>query len=230
MTSTVRLLLLSAAVAATVAACQRREDKAETPPPAPITAAPVDPAAYLAGGAVAKWIELSRLHPSAALGTLTTSNGQPVAREIFDLVDTLNAEKEAQQKRWGVRPHKVSLFSAYDFREGRLAGFTAGAGWRWRSGNVIGESSQGREIRGSIITAADLLLGYSRRFARLPGRVRFQLNVTNVLDRTDIIPARFATSASAPDGFVLPGGRGVAYSRYDLVAPREFRFTTTWSY
>ena len=45
MTSTVRLLLLSAAVAATVAACQRREDKAETPPPAPITAAPVDPAA-----------------------------------------------------------------------------------------------------------------------------------------------------------------------------------------
>ncbi|MFN4068773.1 MAG: DUF3298 domain-containing protein [Brevundimonas aurantiaca] len=44
MTSTLRLLL-SVAVAATVAACQRREDKAETPPPAPITAAPVDPAA-----------------------------------------------------------------------------------------------------------------------------------------------------------------------------------------
>lgn len=190
----------------------------------------VDPAAYLAGGAVAKWIELSRLHPASAIGTLTTSSGVPVAREIFDLVDTLNAEKEAQQKRWGVRPHKVSLFTAYDFREGRLAGLTTGAGWRWRSGNVIGESSQGREIRGSIITAADLMLGYTRRFPRLPGRVRFQLNVSNVLDRTDIIPARFATSASAPDGFVLPGGRGVAYSRYDLVAPREFRFTTTWSY
>jgi hypothetical protein len=29
---------------------------------------------------------------------------------------------------------------------------------------------------------------------------------------------------------MLPGGRGLAYSRYDLVAPREFRFTTTWSY
>ena len=57
----------------------------------------------------------------------------PVAREIFDLVDTLNDEKEAQQKRWGVRPHKVSLFTAYDFRGGRLAGLTAGGGWRWRS-------------------------------------------------------------------------------------------------
>ena len=45
MTSTLRLLLLSVAVAATVAACQRREDKAETAPPAPIAAAPVDPAA-----------------------------------------------------------------------------------------------------------------------------------------------------------------------------------------
>ncbi len=31
-------------------------------------------------------------------------------------------------------------------------------------------------------------------------------------------------------GFNLPGGRGVAYSRYDLVTPREFRFTTMYSF
>jgi hypothetical protein len=30
---------------------------------------------------------------------------------------------------------------------------------------------------------------------------------------------------------VLPGsGRGLAYSRYDLVAPREVKFTTTYSF
>ena len=139
-------------------------------------------------------------------------------------------EKESQQKRWGVRPHKISFFSAYDFRSGWLEGFTIGGGWRWRSANVIGESSKSEEIAGSVITAADLMMGYTRKFSPLPGRVRFQLNVANLFNRTDIIPARLATSATAPDGFLLPGGRGVAYTRYDLVAPREFRFTTTYSF
>ena len=34
----------------------------------------------------------------------------------------------------------------------------------------------------------------------------------------------------APGGFALPGGRGLANSRYDLVAPRDVRFTTTYSF
>ncbi|MBI5770346.1 MAG: TonB-dependent receptor plug domain-containing protein [Verrucomicrobia bacterium] len=190
----------------------------------------VDPAAYLPGRTIAKWIELSRQQPGAALGTLTTSSGITVAQEIFNLVDTLNSEKESQQKRWGVRPHKISLFTAYDFKSGRLNGVTLGGGWRWRSANVIGSNSKDQEIRGRVITAADAMLGYTRKFQGLPGRVRFQLNVSNLLDRTDIIPSRLATGATARDGFLLPGGRGVAYSRYDLVQPREYRFTTTYSF
>ncbi|MBL9200846.1 MAG: hypothetical protein JNL39_10085, partial [Opitutaceae bacterium] len=75
------------------------------------------------------------------------------------------------------------------------------------------------------------MLAYARKFRGLPGRVRFQLNVNNLLDRTDIIPSRLAFSATAaPDGFNLPGGRGPAYTRYDLVQPREIRFTTTYSF
>ncbi len=190
----------------------------------------VNPAAFEAGGAVAKWIELGALNPAANLSTLTTSTSVTIAQEVFDLVDTLNDEREQQIKRWGVRPHKISLFTAYDFREGRLAGFTVGGGWRWRSANVIGSNSQGQEVTGKVITAADLMMGYTRKFKGLPGRVRFQMNVSNLLDRTDIIPSRLATSETTPDGFMLPGGRGVAYSRYDLVAPREFRFTTTYSF
>jgi hypothetical protein len=91
----------------------------------------VDPGAYAPGGAVAKWIELSRLSSAADLGSVTTSGSIPIAQEIFNLVDTLNDEKEAQQKRWGVRPHKISLFTAYDFKRGRLEGSrwaAAGAG------------------------------------------------------------------------------------------------------
>jgi outer membrane receptor protein involved in Fe transport len=190
----------------------------------------VDPTAFTPGKAVARWLELGALRPQADVTVLTTSNGNTIAQEIYNLVDTMNAERDDEEKRWGLRPHKVSLFTAYDFREGRLRGFTVGGGWRWRSANVIGSDSKGNEVIGKPITANDVMIAYTRKFDRVRGRVRFQLNVSNVLDHTDILPVRIATGAAAPDGFILPGGRGLAYSRYDLVAPREFRFTTTWSY
>jgi outer membrane receptor for ferric coprogen and ferric-rhodotorulic acid len=190
----------------------------------------VDPAAYAPEGTVARWIGLARQSPAAEPGTLTTSTGVTLAQEIFDLVETLNDEKEAQQKRWGVRPHKISFFSAYDFRAGRLAGLTVGGGWRWRSANVIGADATGREITGRVLTAVDLLFAYSLRVPGAPGRLRLQLNVSNALDRGGIVPARLATGVAAPDGFQVPGGRGLGYTRFDLIQPRELRFTTTYSF
>jgi iron complex outermembrane recepter protein len=191
----------------------------------------VDPTAFEQGGTIARWIELGAMHPNANLSTLATgSTGVTVAQEVFNIVDNLNREKEQQEKRWGVRPHKISLFTAYDFREGMLKGFTVGGGWRWRSANIIGSDSAGKEITGKVITAADMMMAYTTRFKGLPGRVRFQVNVANLFDRRDIIPVRLSTSDNAPDGYILPGDRGLAYSRYDLVAPREFRFTTTYSF
>ena len=190
----------------------------------------IDTRAIESGGAIAKWIELGQKAPAADPSTLTTSNGATVAEEIFNLVEAFNDEREQQIKRWGVRPHKISLFTAYDFRTGALEGFTLGGGWRWRSANVIGSNAKGEEVTGRVITATDLMLGYSRKFRHLPGRFRFQLNVNNLLDQSDIIPSRIAFSASAPDGYLLPGGRGIAYTRYDLVQPREVRFTTTYSF
>ena len=189
----------------------------------------VNPSAYETGKGVARWLELGAQRPQANVSTLTTSNGQTVAQEIFNLVDTMNDEREQEERRWGLRPHKVSLFTAYDFRQGRLKGWTIGGGWRWRTANVIGEDGQGREITGRAIRANDMLIAYTYRLQRL-GQIKFQLNVTNILDDTQIIPVRIATGATAPDGFMLPGNRGISYSRYDLVAPRDFRFTTTWSY
>ena len=190
----------------------------------------IDANAFEAGGAIAKWIELGAKAPGANPSTLTTSTGATIAQEVFDMVNAFNDEREQQIKRWGVRPHKISLFSAYDFRRGPLEGFTVGGGWRWRSANIIGSNSQGKEIRGKELAAADAMIGYSRKFAKLPGRFRFQVNVANLFDQSDIIPSRIATSATAPDGYILPGGRGIAYGRYDLVQPREYRFTTTYSF
>jgi outer membrane receptor protein involved in Fe transport len=190
----------------------------------------VDPGAYDANGTIAKWLELAAKHPEANVGTLTASNGLTVAEEIFNAVDGLNDAKEENEQRWGVRPHKISLYSAYDFKEGRLRGITTGGGWRWRSKNIIGRTSSGGERLGKALVATDLMVGYTMKIPRVPGSFRFQINVYNVLDETDIIPVRVASSEANPDGFQVPGGRGLGYSRYDLVTPREWRFTTTWSF
>lgn len=192
----------------------------------------IDPAAYLPGGTVAKWIALGAMAPAANPSTLTTgTGGTTVAQEIYDFTDSVNSTKEENEKRWGVRPHKASVFTAYDFKAGRLKGLTIGGGGYWRSANIIGSDSAGREITGREIASAEAMLAYTCAIERLKGRVRFQVNVSNLLNRTEIIPGRIAAGAGAPDGFVLPGsGRGLAYSRYDLVAPREYRFTTTYSF
>ncbi len=189
----------------------------------------VDPSAYDAG-TIAKWVELAAKHPEANVSTLTASNGLTVAEEIFNAVDDLNEAKELNEQRWGVRPHKISLYTAYDFKEGRLRGFTTGGGWRWQSANIIGRNSAGGERTGKALVATDLMVGYTTKLPRTPGQFRFQINVYNVLDDTKIIPVRIASSEANPDGFQVPGGRGLGYSRYDLVVPREWRFTTTWSY
>ena len=187
----------------------------------------INPNAYTSGGAVAKWLELSATTPAANPAVLTTSTGSTVAQEIFDLVDQTGANKVNGDRRWGLRPHRVTLFTAYDFKQGFLKGFTVGGGWRWRSPNVIGADPSGREITGAGLASADLMLRYARKFPRLPGRFSFQINITNLLDKTDIVPVRLLTDDPT---FTLPGGHGVAYSRYDVVDPREIRFTTTYSF
>jgi outer membrane receptor for ferric coprogen and ferric-rhodotorulic acid len=186
----------------------------------------VDPSAYEAGGAVAKWIELGRMSAAANPSTLTTSANVTVAREIFNLVDEVNDMKAEQEKRWGLRPHKISMFTAYDFKEGWLKSFSVGGGWRWRSANIIGTDANGREVTGRSLQFADIMLRYARKFQGLPGRVSFQVNVNNLFDNDKIIPQRLLRA----DDYEIPGGRGRGYGRYDLVEPRDIRFTTTYSF
>jgi hypothetical protein len=194
----------------------------------------LDPGSFESGGAVAKWIELGAQTPAANPSVLTTANGQTVAREFLTFVNSLkNLREQTEGKRpldANLRPHKISVFTAYDFQDGWLRGFTLGGGWRWRSADVIGTDSHGNEVPGRVLTSADLMLAYQWKLNRLPSRVRIQINVLNLFNHTPIIPVRYATSAGAPDGFMVPGGRGVAYSRYDLTPPREIRCTTTYSF
>ncbi len=187
----------------------------------------VDPAAYAAGGAVAKWIELGALRPAAALPALVTSSSVSVAQELFNLASDINDSKLDQEKRWGLRPHKASAFTAYDFKSGWARGFTIGGGWRWRSANIIGTDTTGKELTGRALSYFDLMLRYARKVDRLRGTVSFQVNVSNLLDNSDPVPQRLLTDDL---GYRLPGGRGIPYGRLDLVDPREVRFTTTYSF
>lgn len=188
----------------------------------------VNAGAFAPGGTVARWLELGGQSPEANPATLVTSNGIPVAQEILDLVRFLNEDREDEEQRWGLRPHKVSVFTSYDFNEGRLKGFTVGGGYRWREANIIGQDASGGELRGRILSAADLMLRYRHKVSpwRFKGTMTYQLNVSNLFDRDGIMPQRFS---STPD-FVVPGGRGVGYSRFDLIDPRSIRFTTTFSF
>jgi len=188
----------------------------------------INPSAFVAGGAFARWIELGARHPEANVATLMTTANITVAQEILDLTRFLNQDREDEEQRWGLRPHKISLFTSYDFSAGRLKGFTVGGGYRWRSANIIGQNAAGAELEGRTLAAADLMLRYRHKvdLGRFNGTMTYQVNVSNLFDRDGIMPQRFS---STPE-YTLPGGRGVAYSRFDFIDPRSIRFTTTFAY
>jgi outer membrane receptor for monomeric catechols len=188
----------------------------------------INPGAFAPDGTISRWIELGGQHPDANPATLATTANVPVAGEILNLVRFLNEDREEEEQRWGLRPHKVSFFTSYDFSEGRLKGFTVGGGYRWRSANIIGQDANGRELQGRILSAADLMLRYRHKvgLGRFKANLTYQVNISNLFDRDGIMPQRFS---STPD-FEVPGGRGVGYSRFDFIDPRTIRLTTTLSF
>jgi iron complex outermembrane receptor protein len=188
----------------------------------------ITPSAFTTTGTVAKWLELAAKSPAADLTRLVTTGTTTAAQEILNIIRDINDDIQQNEQRWGLRPHKVSVFSAYDFTTGRLKGLSAGAGYRWRNANIIGRYADGSEIQGRALTGVDAMLRYAHKVSagRFRGTMNYQLNISNVLDRDGIIPQRFS---STPD-VQVPGGRGVAYSRVDFVEPRSIRFTTTFSY
>jgi hypothetical protein len=188
----------------------------------------ITPSAFTSTGTVAKWLELAAKSPAADLTRLVTTGTTTAAQEILNMIRDINDDIQQNEQRWGLRPHKVSLFTAYDFTTGRLKGLSAGAGYRWRSPNIIGRYADGSEIQGRALTGTDLMLRYAHKVSagRFRGTMSYQLNIANVLNQDGIIPQRFS---STPD-FQVPGGRGVGYSRVDFIEPRSIRFTTTFSF
>ena len=182
----------------------------------------IDPSAYSPDGVIAEYLALESQLPA----TLTLDN-TGISRSIFDMADAVNERKLRDEKRWGLRPYRVNLYTAYDFDEGYLDGWSAGFGYRWESANIMGENSNGEEIEGESMRYADLMLRYRIKQSFFGnGRWTFQMNINNLFDNRDILPSRL--SIDDYDGWEIPGGRGgPPYARFDLPTPREIRFSAT---
>jgi len=86
----------------------------------------VNPAAFVQGKTVARWIELGSMLPEASLATLTTSSAITVTEEILTMIRAINDDKLQNEQRWGLRPHKVSFPFYLD--PGLFAGNRTGSG------------------------------------------------------------------------------------------------------
>lgn len=191
----------------------------------------IDSSAFTPDGTVARWMELAA-EAGVDLNTFASAGSNPprtVAVEIQTIINDLNDDKEVNEQRWGLRPHRASLFTAYDFKEGRVKGLTVGGGARWSSANINGTRADGSEIYGRPLTSIDLLLRYTHKVpGLLGGAMSYQVNVYNLLDQDGIVPQRYVDPKN-PD-YQLPGGRGAAYTRFEFVTPRSVSFTATYSF
>ena len=180
----------------------------------------IDRSAYTADGAISKYFEYFDMIPAEDIFTIGGA-----AFQIFEMADNVNDVRETQEKRWGLRPYRVNFFTAYDFDEGLLKGWSVGGGYRWTAPNIIGEED-GVEFEGKAQTNADMFIRYRTKGNFLgEGRWTFQMNVNNLFDNRDIIPSRL--SIDGDPLWQIPGDRGPAYARFDLPTPRQYRFTVT---
>jgi len=191
-----------------------------------------NPGAYESGKVISEFLALeSQLPEGMTISNTPDIGGGSIAGEIWDLVDNVNDNIETAEKRWGLRPYRVNLFSTYDFKEGFLKGWSFISGYRWQDSNIIGEED-GVEFAGVPIEILDLGLRYrtarGKGFFGGDGRWTFQLNVQNALNNRTIIPSRLAIDGNLT--YQVPGGRGPAYARFDLPTPRAYRFTVTYDF
>ena len=163
---------------------------------------------------------------------VTVGNNNTVYTDMEIIGRNLNNSRLSNHKKWGLRPYNANVFSAYDFTEGFLKGFSFGAGLSWKDNMIIGEDEETRETWYSReLWDTNLMLRYkwANGFGgALDGPVTLQLNVSNVLDDQDIIPVAYLPNRGPIWEF--PYDRGYAYSRYDVPLPRSWRLTLTYDF
>lgn len=148
---------------------------------------------------------------------LMTGQGRTIEEAIAFMLDGFqNQDDIGIIGEQGLRKHKVSLFTRYEFQEGALKGVFVGGGYRHQSKNLAGSDASGLVgFYGKSFWRADLVAGYkfgksTIRRTRILDGLTIQLNVSNLFDDTDELITRIE-----PDG--------VSVRRAIVQIPRTWR-------
>lgn len=151
----------------------------------------------------------------------------------------------------GLERHRINVAGSYRFTEGRLKGFAVNAGVNYRAHRKIGSRDAQIKFGTTTPTIAQTVAAgydyiwadpyytvaaganYTRRFGRYT--MRFQLNVTNLLNNDDPLwgnQVTFPPPVSVINANQLLNGnpRMQVVSGFTQLEPRKFTFTTTLNF
>lgn len=165
------------------------------------------------------------------VGAITTTGNNTVYSDLERTVANLNNTRLGQQKRWGLRPYRANLWNTYDFNEGRLRGFSVGAGVGWQDRMTIGQDETTQEVwKSRALWNTDAMIRYrwAEGVGPFDGRFSVQLNIKNLLDDDEIIPVSYMPSRGPR--YELPYDRGEAYSTFSIPQGRSWRLSATYEF
>ncbi|MEO5961648.1 MAG: hypothetical protein ABIZ49_00355, partial [Opitutaceae bacterium] len=200
---------------------------------------------------------LAEWQAGAALGndvpvpgtTRRTLNTQLIRDALLNIENNLNGLTTGTLAN-DTSNHRINFSARYGFREGRLRGISVVAGINYRSHTKSGSRDAQIKFNTTTPTAAQTRLAafdylwveptytitaganYTRRFGRY--QTRFQLNVSNLLDR-EIVWGRNTTTANGNLAYgllaanaIYPGSpRMQVLSGFAALDPRKITFSTS---
>lgn len=172
------------------------------------------------------WFAEQKAYYAKFPSTLVTTANIPVATEIAQIETGVENLFALNRLGYNSRPHKANAFTRYSFSSERLKGIFIGGGVRWQDKNIlqrdlIGFDALGKDVLGKVLYGPeiinfDALAGYTTKLkSGVLGRgttLRFQMNVSNLLDNQD---AQIVRLNRVGDG----------YWRVVPREPRSFRFS-----
>jgi outer membrane receptor protein involved in Fe transport len=163
----------------------------------------------------------------ATSNLLSDESGQPVKTRIYDtLLNSLNGQLAREgQNVSELREWRANIVTNYQFStDSRLAGWSVGGAVRWQDKAAIGypivfRDFDGRNLAvpdlanpyyGPAETGVDMWVGYTCKIMKGKARLRFQMNIRNLLDNDKFVPV-----AAQPDGSIVswlaPVGRTINF-------------------
>lgn len=120
----------------------------------------------------------------------------------------------------GTTKYVANIFANYSFHTGMMKGFSIGGGVS-RVGPQFSTIIRNETYNRAARINTNMSLAYNTKLGKIP--TRFALNITNVLDDTDVIITSYDGSWRDANGKAIANG-------FSLPAPRTLKFTTSFTF